>query len=177
MEVLKKNEGYLYFISNKYKLSVLIRRNMKIIVDSDACPVKEIIIKVAKKYDIETIFVCSLSHYSNCCETHNIKTIYVDDVFQSADLAIINRADVGDIVITGDFGLAAMALSKGAHALSFDGRIYDDRQIDDLLNIRHHKLKLLRSGGRNKGPKKRSKEDDDLFLSSLEALIVANMKR
>lgn len=150
---------------------------MKIIVDSDACPVKEIIIQVAKKYDIETVFVCSLSHFSNNYETHNVKTIYVDDVFQSADLAIINRADVGDIVITGDFGLAAMALSKGAHALSFDGRIYDDRQIDDLLNIRHHKLKLLRSGGRNKGPKKRSKEDDDLFLASLEGLIKVSMKR
>ena len=103
-----------------------------------------------QKYDIETIFICSLNHYSNYCEIHNIETIYVDNVFQSADLAIINRAIDGDIVITDDFGLAAMALSKGAYALSFNGRIYDDKQIDDLLNIRHHKLRLLRSGGRNK---------------------------
>jgi len=64
---------------------------MKILVDADACPVKDIILEISQKYNIEAIFVCSLSHYSNYYEKHGLNPVYVDNVSQSADLAIINR--------------------------------------------------------------------------------------
>lgn len=171
MIILIKIEGYLAFISNKYKFSVLNRWSMKILVDADACPVKDIILEISEKYNIEAIFVCSLSHYSNYYEKHGLNPVYVDNVSQSADLAIINRAREGDIVVTGDYGLAAIILSKGAFAVSFDGKLFDDNNIDELLAKRHETLKSLRGGGRVKGPAKRSAKDDEEFLCSLERLI------
>lgn len=144
---------------------------MNILIDADACPVKDIIIKVAKEYNVDIIFVCSLSHYTNYYESHGITPIYVDNVSQSADLAIINKVKQGDIVVTGDYGLAAIVLSKGAHAVSFNGKLFDNDDINSLLNRRHEALKTLRSGGRIKGPKKRSPRDDVEFLYSLEKLI------
>jgi len=149
---------------------------MKILIDADACPVKEIILKLARKYNIEALFVCSLSHYTDYYELNKINPIYVDNVFQSADLAIINKAVEGDIIVTGDYGLAAMALSKGAYAISYDGKIFDKDSIDGLLNKRHQSMKTLRSGGRIKGPRKRSKEDDYRFLTSLERILISNKK-
>ncbi|SHI89250.1 YaiI/YqxD family protein [Lutispora thermophila] len=149
---------------------------MKILVDADACPVKEIILNIKRKYNIEVMFVCSLSHYTNFYELNNIKPVYVDDVFQSADMAIINKAVKGDIIVTGDYGLAAMVLSKGAYAISFDGRVFDNENIDGLLNKRHQNMKLLRSGSRVKGPSKRSKEDDYRFMASLEKMLISNKK-
>jgi len=149
---------------------------MKILVDADACPVKEIILAVSQKFNINVLFVSSISHYTKFYEINKIIPIYVDNVFQSADLAIINKAQEGDLVVTGDYGLAAMVLSKGAYAISYDGRIFDNNTIDDLLDKRHQSMKLLRSGQRIKGPKKRSKEDDERFLAVLEKLIRTNMK-
>jgi len=149
---------------------------MKILVDADACPVKEIILEVSRKFNINVLFVSSISHYAKFYEINKIIPIYVDNVFQSADLAIINKAEEGDLVVTGDYGLAAMALSKGAYAISYDGRIFDNNTIDDLLDKRHQSMKLLRSGQRIKGPKKRNKEDDERFLAALENLIRTKMK-
>lgn len=154
-----------------YKFSVLNRRIMKILIDADACPVKDIILKLAKEYNSEVIFICSLSHYTNYYERNGINPIYVDNVSQSADLAIINKAVKGDIVVTGDYGLAAVVLSKGSYAISFDGKLFDNNIIDDLLGKRHENLKSLRSGGRIKGPRKRTAKDDEQFLSSLKKLI------
>ena len=144
---------------------------MKILIDADACPVKDIIIEMAKKYAIDSIFVCSISHYSSYYEEHGINPVYVDNVSQSADLAIINKARVGDIVVTGDYGLAAVVLAKGAYAISFHGKIFDNNIIDDLLSKRHEALKSIRSGGRIKGPRKRTAQDDMEFLGVLERLL------
>mgnify|MGYP000005551255 CR=1 FL=1 len=144
---------------------------MKIIVDADACPVKDIVLKVSRKYGIVALFVCSISHYTNYYETNKVKPIYVDNVFQSADMAIINKAKDGDVVVTGDYGLAAMVLSKGACAISYNGKLFDNSTIDDLLDKRHQSMKSLRSGQRIKGPRKRCKEDDERFQATLERMI------
>jgi len=149
---------------------------MKILVDADACPVKDIILEVSRKYNMVVLFVCSISHYTNFYEINKIIPIYVDNVFQSADLAIINKAEKGDLVVTGDYGLAAMVLAKGAYAMSYNGKIFDNNTIDDLLDTRHQSMKLLRSGQHIKGPKRRSKEDDERFLAALERIIRTNKK-
>lgn len=100
----------------------------------------------------------------------------VDNVSQAVDMAIINKAKKGDIVVTGDFGLASMALARKAYAISFNGMIFNEDNIDRLLFERHLSGVVRRSGGRVKGPAKRKGSDDKNFEKSLIFLISQSMK-
>lgn len=141
---------------------------MKILVDADACPVKKIIVKVAKEYNIPVAMLIDTSHelYDGYSEV-----ITVDKSRDSVDIALINRATKGDIVVTQDYGVAAMALSKGAMAINQNGWVYTNDNIDNLLFERHLAGKVRRSGGRTSGPKRRTEEDDARFESSFRHLI------
>lgn len=145
---------------------------MKILVDADACPGKDLIEKAAKENNIQVIMFCDISHIL----TSNYSTIkYMDKGFQSVDMAVANEAKMGDIVISQDFGVAAMVLGKKAYAISPKGYIYDDNNIDKLLFERHISAKVRRSGGKTSNPKKRNKEDDERLYNNLLKLI--NKKR
>lgn len=133
---------------------------MRILVDADACPVKQIIIKVAKERKLSVTMFIDTSHL---IEDGYSEVITVDKQRDSADLALVNRAVAGDVVVTQDFGLAAMALAKGAKVLNQNGMIYSDENMNRLLFERHLSQKVRRSGGRTGGPRKRSKEDDVKF--------------
>ena len=141
---------------------------MKIVVDSDACPVKGILVEEAKKRKIEVIMVCDNSHVINDGYS---KVITVDKGADSADIALINVTKKADIVVTQDFGVAAMALGKGAAAINQNGMIYNSSNMDKLLFERFLGKKVRRGGGRTKGPKKRVKEQDEDFRESLILLI------
>lgn len=149
---------------------------MKILVDADACPVKEIIANVAEEFGVRTIFIFSTSHYSRTTKYQTVEKIMVDNESQAADMAIMNKVSAGDIVITGDFGLAALVLGKKAFALSFSGRFFDEHNIDKLLFERHLSGMIRRSGGRVKGPGKRNTGDDMQFEHGLRTLILKNLK-
>lgn len=149
---------------------------MKILVDGDACPVTGIIERLTAEYGLRTVFVHSTSHYSPMSDSGAIEKIMVDNVSQAADMVIINKASEGDIVVTGDFGLASLVLSKKAHAISFSGKVFSENNIDRLLFERHLAGVVRRSGGRAKGPAKRTREDDLSFEQSLRSLILKNMK-
>jgi uncharacterized protein YaiI (UPF0178 family) len=95
----------------------------------------------------------------------------VGDDFQEADVKIMNLTEEGDVVVTGDWGLAAMVLGKGAKCLSPIGREFHPERIGFLLEEREVKAKIRRGGGRTKGPKKRTLEDDRRFESSLEKIL------
>ncbi|MGE5630118.1 MAG: YaiI/YqxD family protein [Caulobacteraceae bacterium] len=144
---------------------------MKILVDGDACPATGIIEKAAAELGVKVFFFHSTSHYSNMSHNGAVEIIMVDNVSQAVDMAIINKASEGDIVVTGDFGLASLALSKKAFAVSFNGKIYTDDNIDRLLFERHIASVIRRGGGRTKGPVKRSREDDLNFDKSIRFLI------
>ena len=141
---------------------------MKIIIDADACPkpVLEICKSVGKKYNIEIYTVASFDH-----NIDNQQHITVDKNSQEADLKIINMTKPGDLVITQDWGLAAMVLSKKADCLNPLGRQYDVNTMDFLLEERETKAKLRRGGGRTKGPKKRTIQDDTRFQETLESIL------
>ena len=141
---------------------------MKIIIDADACPkqVLEICKAVGKKYNIEIYTVASFDH-----NIDNQQHITVDKNSQEADLKIINMTKPGDLVITQDWGLAAMVLSKNADCLNPMGRQYDVNTMDFLLEERETKAKLRRGGGRTKGPKKRTIQDDTRFQETLESIL------
>ncbi|MDD5944696.1 MAG: YaiI/YqxD family protein [Clostridia bacterium] len=141
---------------------------MRITVDADACPVKEIILETAKKYDIPVTMVTDTSHimYGLPCET-----VTVDKGRDSADIAIANRVQRGDISVTQDYGLACMLMAKGAHVINQNGFLYTDKNIDELLMRRHISSKQRRGGKRSGHVKPRTAEDDERFRECLEGLV------
>lgn len=145
---------------------------MKILVDADACPVKEIIESIAARHALEVIMVSNLNH---CIQSQYSEVVVVDGASQAADIAIINMVHPGDIVITQDYGLASMALAKGSYALDPMGKIYTGENIDRLLLSRFLNQKARRAGERTKGPRKRARPDDNRFAGSLEQLILENI--
>ncbi len=95
--------------------------------------------------------------------------IYVD-----ADACPVVRIVEHDIVVTQDYGVAAMALGKGAYAIHQSGKWYTDENIDQMLMERHLNKKARRASGKNhlRGPKKRTLEDDMQFRQSFEKLLL-----
>ncbi|QAT39320.1 YaiI/YqxD family protein [Clostridium sp. JN-9] len=146
---------------------------MRIIVDADACPGKSFIEKAARENNIEVIMFCDLNHVINS-DYSSIK--YIDSGFQKVDMAVANECRENDIVITQDFGVAAMALGKKAFAIGTKGHIYDNNNIDKLLFERHLSSKIRRAGGRTFSPKKRSSDDDKRLYGNLVKIIKEHNK-
>lgn len=146
---------------------------MRIIVDADACPGKDIIEKVAKLHDIQVLMFCDINHV---IKSNYSKVIYADSGFQSVDMKVVNEAKRGDIIITQDFGVAAMVLSKKSYAISPKGYIYDEDNMDRLLFERHISNKVRKSGGKTNNPKKRKIEDDHRLYENLEKIIINNIR-
>lgn len=137
---------------------------MKLLIDGDGCPVIDISINTAKKFNKEAIIICDTSHDFS---KYKVEKIVVSKGNDSADFLIVNKVNKGDIVVTQDYGLAAMVLSKGGHAINQNGLVYNNENIDQLLFARHISKKVRQGGGRTKGPKKRTKDDNIRFEESL----------
>lgn len=123
---------------------------------------------LAKKYGVEAVILCDTAHVF---EKDGAETIVVPKGADSADFRLANMACRGDIVITQDYGLAAMCLAKSAIPLSQNGMLYTEKNIDSLLSFRHISKKIRAGGGRLKGPPKRTREQDEAFSAALEKLI------
>lgn len=143
---------------------------MRIYVDADACPVIPIVEQVAEKNNIAVTLLCDTNHVLDS-DYSEVKVIGAGA--DAVDFALINLCRKNDIVVTQDYGVAAMALGKGAYAIHQSGKWYTDENIDQMLMERHLSKKARRASGRNylKGPKKRTEEDDVRFTQSLERLI------
>lgn len=144
---------------------------MKILVDADACPVKEIILRKAKAHQMEVTMVCDVSHIlSYDLPFVTVKT--VDKGADSADLVLANLAQKEDICVTADYGLAALLLGKGAVVLHPNGFAYTQETIDRMLFERHLSREQRRQkkmkGGRIK---KRTLEQDEAFTMLLENIL------
>ena len=143
---------------------------MQIYVDADACPVVGIVEELAIKYKIPVTLLCDTNHvlYSDYSE---VKIIGAGA--DAVDFALVNLCRKGDIVVTQDYGVAAMALGKGAYAIHQSGKWYTNENIDQMLMERHLNKKARRSSHKNhmKGPRKRTEEDDVRFAQSFEKLI------
>lgn len=141
---------------------------MKILIDADGCPVVDITIKIGKDYNIPIIVMCDTSHIIN---KTGVETIVLSKGSDSVDFALVNKVNKGDIIVTQDYGLAAMVLSKGGYPINQNGMVYTNENIDQLLFTRHICKKIRNEGQRTKGPRKRTKEDDIKFKNSLIDLI------
>ena len=142
---------------------------MTIYIDADACPVTRIAESIAKVYFIPVVLLCDTNHVLTS-EYSTVKVVGAGN--DAVDIALINLCHQGDIVITQDYGVAAMALGKGARAIHQSGRWYTDGNIETLLMERHIAKKARLSGKRHlKGPAKRTPEDDRRFAESFERMI------
>ena len=112
---------------------------MKILIDGDGCPVIDIAISVAKKFNIEVVIMCDTSHIFN---KEGAKTMVFSKGADSVDFALINYLEKEDIVITQDYGLAAMAMNKASYVINQNGMIYNDENIDRLLYSIHISKKI-----------------------------------
>ncbi len=141
---------------------------MNVLIDADACPVKEIAVEIAKGQNIPVIMICDTSHI---IKSDYAQVITVDKGADSVDIRLANLVRKGDIAITQDYGVAAMVLSKGGFALNQNGLIYDDTNIDRLLFERHIGKKLRKSGKRTGTVPQRSVKDDEKFREVFENLV------
>lgn len=146
---------------------------MRILVDADACPVKEQIVRIAKKYHLPVIMLIDTSHI---LDDGYSTVITVDKARDSVDIKLINLLSQEDIVVTQDYGVAAMALGKGAHALNQNGMLYSSDNMDRLLFERFLGQKVRRAGGRTVNMKKRGKEENETFSAILEKLVVEKLE-
>lgn len=143
---------------------------MKILVDADACPVVKITEQVARQYKIQVILLCDTNHV---LRSDYSEVRFVGAGADAVDFALVNLCKKGDIVVTQDYGVAAMALGKGAYGLHQSGRRYTNENIDQLLMERHLAKKARMGSGKHhmKGPAKRTEEDDLRFREGLCRLI------
>lgn len=143
---------------------------MQIFVDADACPVVRIVERIAEKYQVAVTLLCDTNHVLN---SEYSEVIVVGAGADAVDYKLISICHKGDIVVSQDYGVAAMALGKGAYAIHQSGKWYTNENIDQLLMERHLAKKARRSNSRNhlKGPRKRTEEDDNRFAESFEKMV------
>lgn len=148
---------------------------MRIYVDADACPVVRQTEKIAEKYNVPVTLICDTNHMLS---SDYSDIIVADAGADSVDILLVNRCSKGDIVVSQDYGVAAMALGKGAYPIHQNGRWYTNENIDELL-MQRHMAKAARRKGKNhlKGPKKRTAEDDARFMESLERLVIKLLEK
>lgn len=143
---------------------------MQILVDADACPVVDIVEKIAKQNHIPCVLLCDTNHVMNS-DYSEIKIIGAGA--DAVDYALINICNKYDVVVSQDYGVAAMALSKGAYAIHQSGKWYTNDNIDQMLMERHMARKARMGKGKHhlKGPSKRTDEEDKRFEEALTRLI------
>ena len=141
---------------------------MKVFIDADACPVVNETVMLCREFKKECIIICDTSHR---IEKDGAQTIVVEKGSDSADFKLVNMLQKGDVAVTQDYALAAMALSKGARIINQNGMEYTDKNIDSLLMSRFIAKKIRNSGGRLKGPSKRTKEQTESFVKKLREIL------
>ncbi len=144
---------------------------MKIYVDADACPVVKIVEKVAREDALPVMLLCDTAHILSS-DYSEVKVM--DTGKDAVDFALISLCKKEDIVVTQDYGVAAMALGKGAKAIHHSGKWYTNDTIDQMLMERHISSTQRRnhkSRKQGKGLKKRTTEDDDRFEQSFRKLV------
>lgn len=141
---------------------------MKILIDGDACPVVDLTIRIAREYQIEVIVFCDTAH---AMTREDVKVVTVSKGNDAVDFKVVNEIKKNDILVTQDYGLAAMALARSSYPIHQNGWVYTNENIDQLLFRRHIGKEIRKRGGKTKGPSKRTREQDETFERNLRALI------
>lgn len=141
---------------------------VKVLIDADGCPVVDQSIAIARQFHLDVILLCDTSHEMY---REGAETVTVSKGPDAVDFVLVNRVKKGDVVVTQDYGLAAMVLAKQGYPIDQNGRLYSGENIDQLLHGRHIAKKIRQGGGRMKGPKKRRPEDNESFIANFTELL------
>ena len=144
---------------------------IKVVIDADGCPVVRAACRIAKSMDIGCTVVCDTAHIFRSEELYGADVHVVSQGADSADFYIVNHVSKESVVITQDYGLAAMCMAKCADIIDQNGRIYNNENISGLLEGRAANKKLLRSGKHPKGAPKRKTEQNKAFEESFTKLL------
>ena len=147
---------------------------MKILVDADACPVKHIIERIAQVLEIPVLMFIDTSHL---LDSDYSEIIQVSKAPDAVDIAIMNRTQKGDIVVSQDYGVATMVLGKGAYAMDPNGKQYTNDNIEYLMDMRHISRVQRRAGKKTSSMRKRTKEDDNHFEEAFYELCITAMNQ
>lgn len=142
-------------------------------MDADSCPVMMEIVEIASKFSIEVIFVASYAHMRNNLEGQN--WVFVDSHKEAVDLYLMNHVKKGDFAVTQDIGLASTLLAKGVYAISPRGTLFEEKEIQTALELRHLTAKARRQGVYGKGPKPFTERDREKFIKGL-SMLLSNFK-
>jgi uncharacterized protein YaiI (UPF0178 family) len=141
---------------------------MTVFIDADGCSVVDITVNAAKQSGFDCVIVCDTSHVF---EKSGARTVTVSKGNDSVDFALVNMLRRGDVVVTQDYGLAAMCPARGAVPVSQDGMAYTEDNIGALLMQRHAAKEIRMAGGRLRGHAKRTEAQNKAFEKALNDLI------
>ncbi|MCL2855471.1 MAG: DUF188 domain-containing protein [Defluviitaleaceae bacterium] len=142
---------------------------MTVFIDGDGCPVTDIAVKLALNAGWQCTIICDTAHR---IEKQGATTITVSQGADSVDFVLVNLIKAGDVVVTQDYGLAAMCLARRALPITQNGLVCTDENIDALLMQRHTARKVRAAGGRLKGPSKRTVQQDKHFEKALQEILL-----
>jgi uncharacterized protein YaiI (UPF0178 family) len=143
-----------------------------IFIDADACPVTRDVLAIARARKTPVVMVASeAQNLSRYADRPGVELMQVGSGRDAADYAMVPLLNPGDIVVTNDTGLAAMALARGTLPLSPRGRIFQLATIDAELALRHAEQRHRRAGGRTQGPSAFTDEDREKFRETLARLL------
>lgn len=141
---------------------------MRLFVDADACPVVDLALQACREKNVPVFLLCDTAHE---LYRDGAQTLIFDKGADSVDFALVSRVRPGDLVLTQDYGLAAMCLGRRCRVLNQNGLEYTNDNIEALLFTRHENKKLLRAGRHPKGRPKRTKAQDEAFSAALKRLL------
>jgi uncharacterized protein YaiI (UPF0178 family) len=142
-----------------------------IYLDADACPVKDLIFKVATRYGVRLLVVANTPIRIPNDSVAHAEMIVVPGSPDAADDWIAERAISGDLVLTADIPLAARVIGTGARCIDFRGGEYNPNRIGDALASRDLNAHLRSMGIMTGGPSAYSKNDRSKFASMLDAAV------
>lgn len=150
---------------------------MRIFIDGDGSPVKSDVFVISESFSVPSVLVTSIDHYTYHEMPGNVEVVYVDKGVDSADFRIVGMIQTGDILVTHDYGLASLALEKGARVLHQLGYEFTKENIDSFLTNRYFGQLTRKAGKRTKGPKAYTKEDRDNFQQKLIEVLQENTQK
>ena len=147
-----------------------------ILVDADACPVVRQVEEAARRHQLPMTLLCDEHHIMH---SDYAQVRHISSGADAVDIALMNLCRRGDIVVTQDYGVAAMALGKGAYAIHHSGKQYTNDNIDMMLMERHLAKKARRASGKHhmRGPAKFTNEDRQRFADAFEALVLMALQK
>jgi uncharacterized protein len=148
---------------------------LNIYVDADACPVKEEVYRVARRYGLNVTLVANAPQRTPVDE--RIALVVVREGMDAADDWIAEHAGEGDIVITADIPLAARCVRSGARVIGTTGRPFTEDNVGEALATRDLLSELRGAGELTSGPRPFQKQDRSRFLQALDTAIQAIRQR